>query len=469
MNSYIFLLKRALQIFFGNIGSKLIQFLIIPYYTKVLTPEQYGEMDIYLGTSQLIMTIISLQISEAVFRYTKESNLQIKNNILKMILKYNILLNIFLIGIGIFIKPYIQLNIIKNNLYYFIFFMTTTIFLENIKQFIRGLEKIKLYSLSGFLESSIFIIFNILLIKKYGIMSFFISRVFSNILILLFIIIFGRLDFFLLKKQKKQLLYKEILKYSFPFIPNALMLWFLNLSDRYILMYYQGYEATGIYSIANKIPLILSSLMSIFFMSWQATAIDECKKKEYEKFYNNLFNIVKILLFFIGLTMCCFIKEVISMVLEKQFIVSWKYVPLLCLGIFFSSFSSYIGVNYIISKKTKYVFLSAGLGGITNIILNLYFTKKYSIYGVSFTTALSYLIVFLIRKYDTSKIVKLKINMFKFFLEIIVFVLYYIIIIKYENNIFIKILGYITSISLLIILNMKTIQSLLLKYNNKIK
>ena len=58
----------------GNIGSKLLQFLLVPFYTAVLNPDQYGITDILQTGSSLIIPIFSLTIAESVFRYGMEKS-----------------------------------------------------------------------------------------------------------------------------------------------------------------------------------------------------------------------------------------------------------------------------------------------------------------------------------------------------------------------------------------------------------
>ena len=53
----------------GNLGSKFLQFLLVPFYTAVLAPSEYGVVDILQTGSMLLIPIFSLTISESVFRY----------------------------------------------------------------------------------------------------------------------------------------------------------------------------------------------------------------------------------------------------------------------------------------------------------------------------------------------------------------------------------------------------------------
>ena len=58
----------------GNFGSKLLQIILVPYYTRVLTDAQFGTADILHSIVSLLFPIISLLIYEAVFRFAMDKS-----------------------------------------------------------------------------------------------------------------------------------------------------------------------------------------------------------------------------------------------------------------------------------------------------------------------------------------------------------------------------------------------------------
>jgi len=55
-----YLLKNTLIFTLGNIGARMISFLLIPLYTNVLTKSQYGTVDL-ITTISTIMAQLSRQ------------------------------------------------------------------------------------------------------------------------------------------------------------------------------------------------------------------------------------------------------------------------------------------------------------------------------------------------------------------------------------------------------------------------
>ena len=68
------LIKNTLIFSIGNFGSKLITFFLVPFYTNILTVEEYGIIDLVTTIGTILLPIISLNISEAVMRFSMDKN-----------------------------------------------------------------------------------------------------------------------------------------------------------------------------------------------------------------------------------------------------------------------------------------------------------------------------------------------------------------------------------------------------------
>ena len=71
MNKYKTLLSNTLLISIGTFGSKILVFFMVRFYTGYLTPSDYGTADLITQTANLLFPIISLGITDGVFRFEK--------------------------------------------------------------------------------------------------------------------------------------------------------------------------------------------------------------------------------------------------------------------------------------------------------------------------------------------------------------------------------------------------------------
>jgi O-antigen/teichoic acid export membrane protein len=63
------LMKNTLIYLMGNMGSKLMIFLLLPLYTNYLQKSEYGYYDILLTIAMLVESIFTLRIPDAMYRW----------------------------------------------------------------------------------------------------------------------------------------------------------------------------------------------------------------------------------------------------------------------------------------------------------------------------------------------------------------------------------------------------------------
>ena len=69
MNRYVQLIKNSIIFGISNFGSKLLVFLLVPLYTRVLTEDQLGVASIVADTANLLIPIVALSITEGIIRF----------------------------------------------------------------------------------------------------------------------------------------------------------------------------------------------------------------------------------------------------------------------------------------------------------------------------------------------------------------------------------------------------------------
>ncbi|EGP4927780.1 hypothetical protein FFQ40_002579, partial [Enterococcus faecium] len=72
MEQYKKLFSNSVIFAVGNLGSKVITFLMLPLYTYTLSTVEYGTVDLIVTTTSLLLPIVSLNIFDAVLRYAMD-------------------------------------------------------------------------------------------------------------------------------------------------------------------------------------------------------------------------------------------------------------------------------------------------------------------------------------------------------------------------------------------------------------
>lgn len=411
MNKYKKLIKNTGIYAISSFGSKILTFLILPLYSYVLSTAEYGVVDIYLTTLNLLLPIVSLSIFDAVFRYVIDaSSNDIKLQYFETGITFSLISSAVLVGITAVI-PFFA-NISVSNVWLFCVVVITQLFISCMQQFSRAIDKISIFAISSGTYTLSYLVCNVifLVFLKSGVTGYLCSYVVAGLLTLTYLIVsliphIKLLGIFHLSLKHLRVM----LTYCVPLIPNAVLLWIMNAINRWFIIYFCGVDSNGLYAFASKIPTILSLFTSIFFQAWQISAIDELKEKD-SSFSKQVYSTLSIVCYFGVTFLLAFVGPLMRLVTNESYWAATEYIPLLLLGVVFQTYSSFYGTIYIAYKKTWNVLITSAIGAAVSIIGNFVLIPIYGVQGACFTTMISYLCMWFIRVLDTKKLYLIKTN-----------------------------------------------------------
>lgn len=414
MSRYTKLLKNSGIFLIANMGSKLATFLLVRFYTSVLTTEQYGTADLLFSTVNLLVPIVTLCITEAALRFSID-DVENRKKILSM--SYVIALggNLLLLG-GAFllwgVAPF------GGHPLLFCGMSVASSFHLITTQFTRGIGKTKLFALSGVLHTLLQIGLNILFLLPlgWGVTGYLWASLLANALTAVIVFVAGGLWRYLTPQFDKAYL-KEMLVYSCPLIPNQLCWQLMHSSSRYVIAFVLTEAANGVFAAASKLPTIISVLSHIFFQAWQLSSVDEAQSKDKSHFYSKVF-ITLAMVLTCGTSFCFVILQPLyGVFVDAAYYSGWTCTPFLFVGVLFSCYSSFIGTNYVAMKKTKGAFFTTVVGAVLNVVLNIILVPLCNgIIGSAIATAIAYAATWLVRAWDTRKFVTIRYGVRNFIL-----------------------------------------------------
>jgi O-antigen/teichoic acid export membrane protein len=204
---------------------------------------------------------------------------------------------------------------------------------------------------------------------------------------------------------------KDMLSFSIPLVPNVVSWWLVNSADKYIILYFLTSEMNGIYAISSRFPTIIILVNSIFILAWQDhTIMTKDNDEERLKFDSKIFNMFVNFEFSIVFILIAVSELTVRFLIAEEFYESYKFMPLLYIGVAFSAFSGYFGAAFIREKKTKAIFTSSVIGGVINLMVCLLLIKYIGLFASALGTFVSYLVMFIIRLEQSKSFYKIKLN-----------------------------------------------------------
>lgn len=456
--------KQSRSLFFltviytlGNLSSKLISFVLVFFTTYYLTREEVGAFDLILITVNLLIPLVSLQLSDAGLRWllgTEEEGFDEKKTISSIFF--------FLCGVSVlfsavyqayvFIVPssysiYINALLIIHILYIF------------FQQSIRGLGFNKLYASNSVINAFLYSGIAIFLLVRYDLKVE--GLLIANIVALL---VTG-VQLFFRAKLYRYISFpnfswshlKRMINYSLPLMPNSLSWWAMSSANRYFIMFFVGVVANGIFAISYKVPTIVTMFVGIFSLAWQEKSILTFDSDERDKYYSDVFKKFLCVLFSISYIIVATNQLFIKVAVSEQFFEAYRYTPILILSTIFNSIAGFYGTGFLGAKKTKGLLTSSIIGGLTSVILSLLLIPHFGLYGASFSILLGYLVLMCLRVFQSKKLFKIDFSRKSFTIYIFLFIA--VSAIGYFENIYANVFNILFAVSIAYFFNKNLIRS----------
>ena len=461
------LMKNTAIVSIGKICTQLITFFLLPLYTAVLSTEQYGVVDLLNTLVSLFLPIVTLQIEQGIFRFLIDKREQLSGQ--KKIISTSLF--VILIQIIVFFVLFIVVSPFIHNNYkvFLVINLIAHIFSAVFLQISRGLGDNFTYALGSFLSGVITVLLNVILIVGFnlGAYGMLLATFIGNSMCALYILFYKRLYKYVRFQFYDKNLAKEILKYSIPLVPNMISWWIVNTSDRSIITFFLGVSANGIYSVSNKFSAVVSTLYSVFNLTWTESASLYINEDDASQFFSEIFDMIIHLFGCLCLGIIAFMPLVFPILVNKKFDAAYLQIPILMIGVLFNIFVSFLGSIYVAKKITTEIAKTSIFAAIINIGINLLFVKFIGLFAASLSTAIAYISMFIYRYIDAKKYVKIIVN--KRIIGIM-FVAYLFTIASYYMNI--TLLNIVVAISIFIfsvIINIKYMHSIGKLIKTKIK
>lgn len=407
MQRKTYLAKNTALFALNSIGTKLITFFLVPIYTKAFTTAEYGGVDLVSTIATILVPIITLNIGEAVMRFSLDENAQ-EEKIICIGVIFAVLS--FLFGTSVFLILKIFPQIYVNAWIVFLYCVSQGLY-QIASCNLRGQEKLMQYAIGNIISTFLAAILNILflLVFNWGINGYFLAYIMAFSVASIYCTVAGDLFHILKRFNFDKKLMKDMVKYSIVLVPNSLMWWIMNSSDHIMVTAMIGIEANGIYAISYKMPSILSALSTVFNQAWTYSAIHEEKSEDRIAFNNIMYNKLVRFLLIVTVLLMCIMKPFMRIYVDTDYYEAWKYTPYLLVGNFFLTMATFLSTFYTVNKDSKGFLFSGTTGAIMNIIFNALLIPVMGIHGAALATCVSYFCVFLYRVRDTRRYMKVEV------------------------------------------------------------
>jgi len=387
-----------------------IPFLLMPLLTHYLSTSDYGTLSLYNTYITILIPLISLGFTGFLtVEFFKKSKTRFQAIFSSSIRIPIVMTFVFLLLLTLFngmLEDALEVPgkwLILAPIIAFLSIITDTLYSMLIIQ-----KKAKTYGVAAISKTSIEVLLSLFFI--ISLLMNWQGRIYSWLISISIIAIYAVYYF---KKEKwlsfktyEKIRIKQALIFGIPLVPHLIGKFIINQSDTLFIAKMISIEDVGIYRIGYQFGLIISIISGAFlsvytpFLLERLAKITEQKKKEIVKL--SLAFIFVLTLLTVVLTLSS--EYIFTYFIHEDFSNGAQFVFWTALSyLFWGGYLIFAGYIFYL-KKTKILGYISVLNISLNLILNYFLIKEYGVIGVSYATAISFFITFVIIAYISNKL-----------------------------------------------------------------
>ena len=381
--------------------------IIVPVYTSLLSPEQYGLYSLSIATLSFLCIIFSDWVGLSGLRFFRQH--QMTQDMPKYLTTLVTMLasNLFLMFVLSFLFRnwfYAQFNIPVKYLFAILFLIIPVAIRALLFQLLRAQLKSVSYTISTIANQLMTIFLSIIFVKycHMGAVALLLGMGISiSLTDLLLIYQSNVLSWFRIQKiEWKSVL--PIMIYGIPIAATSLSAWIINQSNKFIMNSIHGFSQVGLVGVAYSLTLpLLMTIFSIITVAAIPRIINMYEEKIDVRPIVSRFTGYYVLIALPIITVISFYARdfVVIFSSSEKFYDAFQVIPFFAFGTFFMAMTDYTTLQYHLANKTYIDFIIKLTSGIIGVILNIILIPKMGLIGVGAATMLanlSYLLLSLI-------------------------------------------------------------------------
>jgi O-antigen/teichoic acid export membrane protein len=383
----------------SGIISRFIGVFLIPIYTRVFIPADYGIISLITSSFTLVSILMILGMDNSLHRwyYEDEDEEDRKKSLNTFLWSCFIIALAFTSLIAVF-HNFFAIRILREPEAAQVVLVAAlnlplTVFIAFTGNVLRIQRRAIYTSVFTLTTSLLTILLNVLFVVllKVGVIGIFYAQIITSFIAVVWTIILFR-DKISLRYFDWQR-WKEMFRFSFPLIPGGIAFWVINLSGVYFIQSFSNTREVGLYQIGTAIASAMAMLTGAFQMAWGPFALSIHKQSDAKQVYALTLSIYLGITSFIAVLITLFSFEILNVLTTQNYLDAYLVAGILAFNylVIGLSFIAIIGTN--IAKNNKAYGIASLVSAGLLIILNLILVPVYGKEGAAISTLASQIII----------------------------------------------------------------------------
>lgn len=394
----------------GQTLSQAVGFILIPLYTRYLSPEEYGIWALLSVTTAVLVAIFGMGLLSALFRSYYLYDSEEQRRVVVSTTFYTLLFSVSVLAIlGLLGGDSLSRLIFgKPDFAKYCMVICWTAGLMIMEGIPFAVYRARLLSTRYIIFSIIFMIIRIAIIvylvavMKYGVWGVVLGN-FLGSLISSTVLTISISNAIILEYSINEV--KRLLRFGLPLIIVGIGGIILNLSDRYLLRVLTSLEVVGIYNLGYQFGMILLLLfVQPFGLIWVPMLFSTAKEPYAKDYYSKMLTYVLLVGTFLWLGISMLSKEVIMIITPPEYWSAYNVVPIVCFSFVLFAMERVLGIGIALKARTEFNAISMIIVACVNITSNILLIPRMGMMGAACTTLISYALLCILKYYFASRL-----------------------------------------------------------------
>lgn len=355
------LIKHSTIYAIGNISRQLIGFVMLPVYTRYLTPADYGVIGLLTFSVSLLEGVFGARLGQAMpkFYFEQEEQRQ-RNAIISTALMVTGGISAIVTAAVFFVRNPASEVLFGTSSYGNVLGLFAVLLLTNALEsqsvvYLQILRKPMLFVSISLMRLGVQLFLNILYVVhlKLGVYGIAYSSVTSGVL---FAIALSVYTFFRTGVRFDVKMAKQMIIFSWPLWLAGIAALYISSSGRYYIRIFSSLTDVGLYELAAKFGAMLTLLVSQpFSRFWETERFNHYKKANSADIFRSVFQVYGTLLALTVLGISLFAEPVIRVMAGPEFHAAYLAVPFLTVSALMRCLTDYCNFSFLVTGQTRWI------------------------------------------------------------------------------------------------------------------
>jgi len=383
---------------FGNIFSKGASLILLPIYTRLFTPAEYGIIEMLTIVTSFLSIILMFGMTGAqnfFFFEQKQNGKQHQARLVTGILQFRLIWGVLILAIAMIFSPFLNSWLFDEELTWVVFAaaFSGAWFYQIMSQgadiyrlLFRPWPYLIITTIHSLISAAIAI--GLVIWLNGGLTGYFVGLSIGALASSIGSWWFVR-DYINWSNMHKDW-WQALLKFGWPLIFGGLAMTIRNSSDRIFIKYFLSFNHMGIYASSIKVAAIASAISGIFILAFTPYSQELLHNNDKAK-ANKIFELSLRYYGFIFLSLviiiATFAPYIVKLILPRNYFSSHYMVGILSLSSVFLGLTSFSSLGSWKTKKTSLYSISVVIATCITIIMNYFLIPLHGLYGAAVSSA----------------------------------------------------------------------------------